>query len=76
MYASTHEVGEVYVAILIQKHVVGLDISVDDALSVDVSKCAAELGDPESHGLLRERLPRYVESQITAAHKIHDEIPA
>ncbi len=73
---STHEVGQMDVAVSVQKDVVGLDIPVNYSLSMDVSQSTTQLGNPESHGLLGEGLPGDVESQVATAHQVDHEVPA
>ena len=62
-------------AIGIQKHVVGLDVSVDNVLSVDVAQGTAELCDPKPYGRFGKRLSRDMETQITAAHEVNNQVP-
>lgn len=62
------------VAISIQKYVIWLHITVDDALAVDIAQGAAQLGDPKSHGLLCERLAGNMESQVATAHQVDNEV--
>ena len=57
-----------HVAIGVEENVVGLDVSMDDVLAVDVAQGTAQLGNPEANSFFRECLPRDVESEITAAH--------
>lgn len=39
-------------AIGIEEYIIGLDIPVDNALSVNISQCTAQLSDPEPDGIL------------------------
>jgi hypothetical protein len=64
------------VAVRVQQNVVRLDISVHNALLVDVAHGTPKLGHPEPHGLLCERLSRDVESQVAAVHEIDHNISA
>ena len=59
-----------HVAVRVQQDVVRLDVSVHNALLVDVAHGTPKLGHPEPHSLLRERLSRDVESQVAAVHEI------
>lgn len=59
----------------VKEHIIRLYVAVDDALSVDVPQGASQLSYPEPHGVLGERFPRDVESQISAAHEIDNQIP-
>ena len=72
---GTHKIGQVGVAVGVKQHVVGLDVSMDNVLAVDVSNGAAQLGHPEPHGFLGEGLARDVKSQIASCHEIDDDIP-
>jgi hypothetical protein len=63
------------VAIGIQEDVIGLDISVDNVLLVNIPQRTAQFGNPEPNSLFSEGLSGDVESQITAAHQIDYEIP-
>lgn len=62
------------VAIGIQENVIWFHITMDDALAVNIAQGAAQLGDPESHGLLCECLPGNVESQVAAAHQVDNKV--
>ena len=72
---STYKVREMDMALGIQQNIVRLDITMDDALAVDVAQRAAQLGDPEANGLFGEGLAGDVEAQVAAAHEIDDQIP-
>lgn len=63
------------VTIGIEEHVIWFDIAVYDALSVNVSEGAAELGDPKPHCVLGKGLSGNVKSQIAAAHQINHQVP-
>lgn len=63
-------------AVGVEKHVVGLDVPVHDALLVYVPHCAAELGYPEAHRFFCEGLSRDVEPKITTVHQIDHDVPA
>lgn len=63
-----------HLALGIQEHIVGLDVSMDDALLVDVPYSAAELCYPETHCLLCEGLSRNVKAQVTAVHEVDDNV--
>lgn len=52
----------------VKQHIVGLDVSVHDALAVDVAESTAELSDPEANGVLGEGFARDVEAQVAAIH--------
>jgi hypothetical protein len=71
---GTHKIGQMNVAVRVEQDVVGLDVSVDDALLVDVSHGASELGHPEAHRLLGKCFSRDVESQIAAIHEVDDNV--
>jgi hypothetical protein len=73
---ATYKICEMDVALGVEQHVVGLDVAVHDALLVDVAHRAAELGDPEAHGLLGEGLARDVEAQVAAVHQIDHDVAA
>jgi len=64
------------VAVRVEKHIVGLDIPVHDALLVYVAHGAAELRHPELHGILGEGLSRDVEAQVAAVHEVDHDIAA
>jgi hypothetical protein len=64
------------VALGIQQDVVGLDISMDDALLVDIPQGATQLRYPEPHSVFRKALPRDMKSQVSTVHQIDHEIPA
>jgi hypothetical protein len=55
-------------AVRVQQNVIRLDISVHDALLVDVAHGTPKLGHPEPHSLLCKSLSRDVEPQVTAVH--------
>lgn len=48
----------------------------NDALPVDISQSTAQLSYPEPNRILGERLSRYVEPQVAAAHQVDHKIPA
>jgi hypothetical protein len=58
----------------IQEHIVWLQISMNDALRMDILQGTTKLGHPEPHRLFRETFPRDVKSEITAIHKINHDI--
>ena len=62
-------------ATLVQQHVVRLDVAVHDALLVDVSKGATELGHPEPYRFLGEGFARDMEAEVPTVHEIHDDVP-
>ena len=62
-------------AIGVEQDIVRLDVSVDDILAVNIAQGTAQLGDPEADGLFCERFSRDMESEITAAHKVDNEVP-
>lgn len=70
----SYEISQMDMAIRVEQHVVGLDVTVDDVLLVDVAKSAAQLRDPEANGLLGEGLSRDVEAQVSTRHKIDDNV--
>lgn len=49
-------------SISIQKHIVGLDVSVDNVLPMDVAQGAAELSDPKPYRSFGKCLSRDVEA--------------
>jgi hypothetical protein len=63
-----YKIRQVHMAIRIKEYVVGLDVSVDDILTMDISQCTAEFCNPETYGLFGEGLSRNVKSQIAASH--------
>lgn len=67
---STYKIGQVDMALGVEQHVVGLHVAVYDTLGMDVSQGTAQLGNPEANGILREGLPRNMESEIAAIHEI------
>lgn len=58
----------------IQQHVIGLDITMDDALGVDVFQGTAEFRGPESHCFLGETFAGNVESKIATIHEIDNDV--
>lgn len=70
----SYEISQMDMAIRVEQHVVGLDVTVDDVLLVDVAKSAAQLRDPEANGLLGKGLSRDVEAQVSTRHKIDDNV--
>jgi hypothetical protein len=64
------------VALGIQQDVIRLDISMDDALLVDIPQGATQLRDPEPHSVFRKTLPRDMKSQVSTVHQVDHEIPA
>jgi hypothetical protein len=71
---DTHKVCQVDMAFRVQQYVVWFDVAVHDALLVDISHSAAELGYPEAHCIFGEGLPRDVEAQVAAIHEIHNDV--
>lgn len=68
---TTHKVGEMDVAFGIEQDVVGLDVSMHYALTVYVAQRAANLGDPETNGILGKGLSCDVKPQVATIHKIY-----
>ncbi len=71
---ETYKICQVDVAVRVEQDVVRFDISVHDALLVDVAHGAPKLGHPEPYCLFCKSLARDVESQITAVHEIDYDI--
>lgn len=63
------------VSLGVEEDVIGLDISVNDVLAMDVAEGATQFSYPEPDGFLGKGLSGDVESQIATAHEIDDEIP-
>lgn len=62
------------VSFRVQQDIVRLDITMDDALRVDVFQCAAQLCNPKSDGFFCETFSRDMEPQVTTIHQIHDNV--
>lgn len=60
----------------VQKHIVRLDITMHDVLSVYVTQCTSKLCNPEPNGLFREGFSGNVKSQVAASHEIHNNVSA
>jgi len=58
----------------IQQHIIGLDITMDDALGVDVFQGTAEFRGPESHCVLGETFAGNVESKIATIHEVDNDV--
>jgi hypothetical protein len=58
----------------IQQHVVRLEITMDDALRVDIPQGTSQLCHPKPHCLLGETLPRNMKPKIAAIHQIHHDV--
>ena len=71
---GAYKVSEMDMAVRVKEDVVRFDVAVDNALLVDIAHSAAQLGDPEAHGLLGEGLARDVEAQVAAVHEVDDDI--
>jgi hypothetical protein len=63
-----YEIRQMDVAIGIEKHIVRFNITVNDALAVDVSQRAAQLGNPEPDGLFCKGFSRDMKPQVASAH--------
>ena len=63
-----------YMSTLVQKDIIRLDVSMNDSLLVTIPEGASQFGDPETHGILGERLARDVKSKIASVHEIHNDI--
>jgi hypothetical protein len=64
-----------YVAIAVKENIVGLHISMNNILTMNVPQCAAQLGNPKADGFFGEGLSRYMESEIATTHEIDNEVP-
>lgn len=58
----------------IQKYVVRLDVSVHNALLVDIADRATELSNPKAHSLFGKGLARDVKAQIAAIHQVYHDV--
>lgn len=54
---QTHKVSKMDMSFRIEQYIVRLDISMNDALLVDILKSTPKLGNPKPHGFLLKRLP-------------------
>jgi hypothetical protein len=70
-----YEICQVHVAIRIEEYVVGLHVSMDDILTMDISQCTTEFCNPETDCFFCKGLSRNMKSQIAASHQIDNEIP-
>ena len=62
-------------AVRVEENIIGLDVSVNDALLVNIPQSTTELGNPKANSLFRKCLSGDVESEIAAAHEIDHEVP-
>jgi hypothetical protein len=62
-------------AVRVQQHIVRLDVTVYNALLMDIPHGASQLSYPKPHRLLCERLPGYVESEVAAIHQVYHDVP-
>jgi hypothetical protein len=62
------------VTLRIEKNIVGFEITMNDALRVDISQCAAEFCHPKPYSFFGKAFSRDVETQITAIHKIDNDV--
>lgn len=53
---KTYKICKMHMAICIEENIVGLNISVDDVLSMDISQCTAQLCNPKSNSFFRKCL--------------------
>lgn len=58
----------------IQKYIIGLEITMDDTLRVDVPQGTSQLCHPKPYSFLGETLSRNVKPKIAAIHQIHDNV--
>lgn len=58
----------------IKQHIVGLEITMDNALRVDIPQGTSQLCHPKPHCLLGETLPRNMKPKIAAIHQIHHNV--
>jgi hypothetical protein len=59
-----------HMAILVEQYVVGLDVTMHDALGVYVSESTSQLRYPKANGVFCEGLAGNVEAEISARHEI------
>lgn len=64
------------VSLRIEKNIVGFEITMNDALRVNISQCTAKFRHPKPYGFFGEAFSRDMETQITAIHKIDNEVTA
>jgi hypothetical protein len=58
------------VSLGIQQHIIGLEITMDDTLRMDIFQGTPQLSYPEPHCLLRETFARDMKPKIAAIHEI------
>lgn len=68
------EVGQLEVAVLIQQHVVGLDVAVDEAHGVDGVQRQDHLGRVEPGPFLRDVVVHGECDQVAAGHELHHHV--
>ena len=69
--AVTYEICQVNMSLRVQQNVIRFDVTMDDALRVNISERTAQLCNPESNGILCKAFSRDMEPQITTVHQIH-----
>ena len=58
----------------IKQNIIWLHISMYNTLSVNVSKCTAQLCHPKPHTIVGEGFARNVKAKITAIHQVYHEV--
>ena len=64
-----------HMSVGVKEHIIRLHVAVDDAQLVDVLQGTSQLGYPEPHSIFGEGFPRDVESQVSAAHEVDNQVP-
>jgi hypothetical protein len=72
--AETYEISQMDVPLGVQQYVIGLQITMNDTLRVNILQGTTKLCHPESHRFLCEALARDMKPEIATIHEIDHNI--